>query len=75
MVQIDRLRTMAYEALAEYQSSLLAGGELTYPQWAQDIITLCDQAETSLQLESSDMGALRRHSPAGGRTELQMSRS
>jgi hypothetical protein len=75
MIQIQRLRAMANEALADYQSSLLAGGESIYPQWAQDIIAVCALAELSLQLENENVGALRRHLPATGRTEFDMPRS
>jgi hypothetical protein len=74
MVQIQRLRAMANEALADYQSSLLAGGESIYPQWAQDIIAVCAQAEVSLQFENENMDALRCHLPATGRTEFDMPR-
>lgn len=48
MVQIERLRAMAGEAIREYQATLMAGGEPAYPQWADDIMTVCDQAELSL---------------------------
>jgi hypothetical protein len=41
---------MANEAVEEYQSALLAGGEPAYPQWAHDILVVCDQAELGLAL-------------------------
>lgn len=50
MVQIERLRAMANEAVEEYKSALLAGGEPAYPQWADDILVVCDQAELGLSL-------------------------
>lgn len=47
MVQIERLRVMAAEAIQEYQRALAAGGEPTYPQWADDIFAVCLQAEAT----------------------------
>lgn len=49
MIQIERLRNLAREAIAEYQSSLMAGGEPSFPQWAEDVLAVCDQAEAGLQ--------------------------
>jgi hypothetical protein len=54
MVQIERLRAMATEAIREYQATLVAGGEPAYPQWADDILAVCDQAEVGL-LFSDDL--------------------
>lgn len=49
MIQIDRLRLMAREAIIEYQSALLAGGEPSYPQWADDLLVVCEHAEIGVQ--------------------------
>lgn len=49
MIQIERLRTLAREAIAEYQASLMAGGEPLFPQWADDVLAVCDQAEAGMQ--------------------------
>lgn len=51
---------MAREAVEEYQSALLAGGEPSYPQWAYDILVVCDQAELGLMFR----GLSKNHSPA-----------
>lgn len=47
MIQIDRLRMMASEAILEYQSALMAGSEPSYPQWADDLLVVCDRAEAA----------------------------
>lgn len=47
MERIERLRHMAREALHEYQAVITAGGEPSYPQWAEDILAVCDQAEST----------------------------
>lgn len=47
MLQIRRLRIMAREALEEYQSALKAGSEPAFPQWAEDMLQVCDLAEAS----------------------------
>jgi hypothetical protein len=52
MVQIERLRAMAWEAIRDYQSSLVAGGEPSYPQWAEDLLAVCDHAEVGLQFRN-----------------------
>jgi hypothetical protein len=49
MDKIERLRAMAHEALVEYQSGVGAGSEPAYPQWADDILDICEQAEAGLQ--------------------------
>jgi hypothetical protein len=54
MVQIERLRAMAHEAIQEYQSALKAGGEPTFPQWAEDMLAVCDLAETGAQFGVTD---------------------
>jgi hypothetical protein len=51
MEQIERLRAMAQEAVAEYQSVLRAGGEPNYPQWADDILHVCELAALGLQFQ------------------------
>ena len=48
MERIERLRRMAKEALHDYQAAIAAGGEPAYPQWAEDIMAVCDQAESAL---------------------------
>ena len=48
MIQIDRLRAMASEAILEYQSALTGGSEPSYPQWADDLLVVCERAEASL---------------------------
>lgn len=48
MIQIDRLRVMATEAILEYQSALTGGSEPSYPQWADDLLVVCERAEASL---------------------------
>lgn len=48
MIQIDRLRVMAREAILEYQAALTAGSEPSYPQWADDLLVVCERAEASL---------------------------
>ena len=45
MERIERLRRMAKEALHEYQVVISAGGEPSYPQWADDLLSVCDLAE------------------------------
>jgi len=65
MIQIERLRTLAREAIAEYQSSLMAGGEPSFPQWAEDVLAVCDQAEAGMQASAfaaSRVGKERRRS-------------
>ena len=46
MERIERLRRMAKEALHEYQAAITSGGEPSYPQWAEDIMAVCEQAES-----------------------------
>lgn len=48
MIQIDRLRVMASEAILEYQSALMGGSEPSYPQWADDLLVVCECAEAAL---------------------------
>jgi hypothetical protein len=50
MIQLERLRTMAREALDQYQSALHSGEEPTYPQWADDILLVCAEAEANILL-------------------------
>ena len=47
MIQIDRLRVMAAEAILDYQAALMNGGEPSYPQWADDLLVVCERAEAS----------------------------
>ena len=48
MIQIDRLRAMASEAILEYQAALTGGSEPSYPHWADDLLVVCERAEASL---------------------------
>ena len=48
MIQIDRLRVMASEAILEYQAALMGGSEPSYPQWADDLLVVCERAEATL---------------------------
>ncbi|MFC5547923.1 hypothetical protein [Massilia aerilata] len=50
MEKIERLRAMAHDALREYQATISAGGEPVYPQWADDLLEVCQQAEAGQQL-------------------------
>lgn len=51
MIQIDRLRLMAREAMLEYQSALNGGSEPSYPQWADDLLVVCERAEAALPID------------------------
>lgn len=44
MVEIEHLKAMANDALAQYASETFAGGEPVYPQWAEEMLKVCDQA-------------------------------
>jgi hypothetical protein len=52
MIQIDRLRAMASEAILDYQSALTGGSEPMYPQWADDLLVVCERAATTLPINS-----------------------
>jgi hypothetical protein len=43
---------MAREALDQYQSALRSGEEPSYPQWADDMLMVCDEAEASILLRN-----------------------
>lgn len=45
MVEIERLREMAAKALEAYEEEILAGGKPAYPQWAADMLKVCERAE------------------------------
>ena len=47
MDKIGRLRRMAQEALQEYHAAINAGGEPSFPQWADDLLEVCELAESS----------------------------
>ncbi|QNA89665.1 hypothetical protein G4G28_16475 [Massilia sp. Dwa41.01b] len=47
MDKIGRLRCMAQEALQEYQAAVSAGGEPSFPQWADDLMAVCEMAESA----------------------------
>lgn len=53
MIQIDRLRVMASEAILEYQSALTGGSEPSYPQWADDLLVVCERAESAVSIEAA----------------------
>ena len=48
MIQLERLRAMAREAIDQYHSALRSGEEPSYPQWADDILVVCDEAEANM---------------------------
>jgi hypothetical protein len=50
MDKIKRLRSMAREALLDYQTAISCGGEPVFPQWADDLLDVCEQAEAGLQI-------------------------
>lgn len=39
----DRLETLAHDAIREHGEQCAAGGEPTYPTWADDVLELCLQ--------------------------------
>jgi hypothetical protein len=41
---------MANEAVDEYKSAVVAGEDPAFPQWATDVLVVCDQAELGLAL-------------------------
>ena len=45
MVEIERLRDMANAALKAYEEEVNAGRNPDYPQWAEDILAVCQRAE------------------------------
>lgn len=55
MIQIDRLRVMASEAILEYQAALTSGSEPSYPQWADDLLVVCERAEASLPVDPTPL--------------------
>lgn len=62
MDKIKRLRAMAQEALLEYETSLTAGGEPVYPDWADDMLEVCEQAEAGFRfLHCQTPNSSRRH--------------
>lgn len=46
---IDCLRTMAMDAISEYSAETAAGGEPTYPHWADKLNAVCAFAQASQQ--------------------------
>jgi hypothetical protein len=50
MDQINRLRAMAKEAISQYEAHTFAGRDAAYPQWADDVLEVCKQAEIGVQL-------------------------
>lgn len=67
MERIERLRRMANEALEEYQTTISAGGEPSYPQWADDLLSVCELAESAvaaplrMPVRPSEQRNIRRH--------------
>lgn len=54
MVEIERLREMARAALKAYEEETLVGQKPVYPQWAEDMLKVCDRAEmASCQLPAT----------------------
>lgn len=45
MVEIERLREMANAALEAYENEVSAGRHPDYPQWADDMLAVCERAE------------------------------
>lgn len=45
MVEIERLREMANAALKVYEEEVSAGRNPYYPQWADDMLVVCERAE------------------------------
>lgn len=45
MVEIERLREMAYAALKSYEDEVNAGRNPDFPQWADDMLVVCERAE------------------------------
>ena len=45
MVEIERLREMANAALKVYEEEVSAGRSPYYPQWANDMLVVCERAE------------------------------
>lgn len=39
-VQISRLKKLAKEAIDDYNNNFSLGGEVAYPQWANDILEI-----------------------------------
>jgi hypothetical protein len=44
---IARVRTLAEEARKQYDDELAAGGEPNYPQWIDDVLAVCELAESA----------------------------
>ena len=47
MVEIERLREMANAALKAYEEEISAGRKADYPQWADDMLIVCERAEVA----------------------------
>lgn len=45
---IARVRTLAEDARKQYHEDLAAGGEPKYPQWIDDVLAVCDLAESAV---------------------------
>lgn len=42
---VERMRKMAAEAIDQYSAEALAGGEPVFPDWARDMLKVCDEHE------------------------------
>ncbi|ATI15706.1 hypothetical protein [Bordetella phage vB_BbrM_PHB04] len=40
---VDRVRKLANDAIQQYSDEVFAGGEPVFPDWARDVLELCDQ--------------------------------
>jgi hypothetical protein len=45
---IARVRTLAEDARKQYNDDLAAGGEPNYPQWIDDVLAVCELAESAV---------------------------
>lgn len=50
MTAINRLRAMALNAIRAYHAEALSGGEPSYPQWADDMLEVCQLAEPNTEV-------------------------
>lgn len=44
---IARVRTLAEDARKQYGQEIAAGGEPTYPAWIDDVLAVCELAEST----------------------------
>jgi len=48
VIEIERMRRIAGDAIQAYHDETELGGEPVYPHWADDILAVCKQAEHRL---------------------------